>query len=208
MQRSSRPGWLFLSAYGTSLLAFGTAAFLLPCELVAGGVSGIAVLFHRLLPWLSAPAWVALLSWGLFLVGWLFLGRAFAARTLLSALLYPVGVALFSGVVTAPPPMPTLQAALLGGALVGAGCALAFLGGGSTGGVDVLALLLCRRMPAWRPGVVIFCIDAATILLGLPLLRDVRASALGVLSAAMAACTVELLSRGSMTILSKERGSA
>ena len=208
MRRSSRPGWLFLSVYGTALLAFGTAAFLLSCELVAGGVSGLAVLLHRLLPWLSAPAWVALLSWGLFLLGWLFLGRAFAARTLLSALLYPVGVALFSGVVSAPPPTPTLQAALLGGALVGAGCALAFLGGGSTGGVDVLALLLCRRLPAWRPGVVIFCIDAATILLGLPLLRDVRASALGVLSAAMAACTVELLSRGSMTILSKERGSA
>ena len=56
---------------GTLVLAVGTACFLIPNNLVTGGVTGIAMSLCRLIPSLplSVEGVVALLGWGLFLVG-------------------------------------------------------------------------------------------------------------------------------------------
>lgn len=183
----------FHTVFGTLLLAFGTAVFLLPCELVSGGVAGLSVLLGRVFPSVPPAALVFFLTWGLFALGWVFLGHRFAARTLLSAVLYPAGVALFSRLVEQVTAPPALLSALLGGLLVGGGCALAFRGGGSTGGVDALAFVLCRFFPTWRPSAVIFGIDAVTILVGLPLVGDLSASLLGIASAAVSSLVVERL---------------
>ena len=56
-----------------------------------------------------------------------------------------------------------LLAALFGGVLIGAGCALTFLGGGSTGGVDILARLLRPQFPGMPIGKLILAMDIITV---------------------------------------------
>ena len=150
---------IMLTILGTMILAFGTAVFILPFELVSGGVSGIAIIIERLLPegLVAVDIIVTVLTWTLFLIGFLVLGRAFAVKTLISTVVYPIGTALFLRLAdpsfangffclqaSSYANIAPLLATLFGGLCVGTGCAVTFLGGGSTGGVDIIAFSLCR----------------------------------------------------------------
>ena len=56
---------------GNLLLSLGLAIFILPYDLNVGGMTGIALVLERLLPWelLTVDRWVFLLSWLLFFFG-------------------------------------------------------------------------------------------------------------------------------------------
>ena len=91
---------------GTLILAFGTAVFLLPFDLVAGGMSGLAIVIDAIIPseFLTIDRIIALLTWVLFLVGFVIFGKVFAAKTFLSAILSYI----LSPVVPSRPSMYTL----------------------------------------------------------------------------------------------------
>lgn len=203
---------LLLVVAGTVILALGSALFLIPFDLVAGGVSGVAIILNKVFaaPWLTVDLAVTVLTWGLFLVGLLVLGRDFALKTLVSALIYPPALFLCLRLVSPDvldgffdlrlsdySDIAILLAALFGGVLVGAGCAITFLGGGSTGGMDILAFVICKVFPRAKSSVVIFLLDAATVLLGVVAIQNLAVSLLGVLSAFVCAFVVDRLFLGS-----------
>ena len=77
-----------LVAVGTFILAFGSVIFLSKCELVAGGVSGIAIIINHFVDiniYDYAVAGLTILFW---LVGLIFVGKSFAIKTLFSSILY------------------------------------------------------------------------------------------------------------------------
>ena len=200
-----------LTFFGTLVLAFGTAVFLVPFNLVAGGVSGIAIIINMLVgaEFVTVDLVVAILSWGLFFLGLIFLGRSFALKTLVSTVVYPSALSLFLLLVSPDvfggyfylagsehPEIAFILAALVGGSLVGAGCALAFLGGGSTGGVDVLAFILCRLFPRLKSSRVIFIIDATIVALGAAVTQNMIVSLLGITTALVASLVIDKLFLG------------
>ena len=208
-----------LVALGTLILAFGTAVFILPFDLVIGGMSGLAVGIDRLCPWecVSKDLLITLLCWGLFIVGFLILGKKFAAKTLVSALLYPIGVAAFSRLAEPNvlggffhlsagehPQLAMLLGALIGGLLIGLGCALTFLGGGSSGGTDIIAFSLCKYFKKWRSSYAIFAVDASIIFFGMVVLGDLTRSLLGILSAFLCALVVDRIFLGGNRALSAQ----
>jgi uncharacterized membrane-anchored protein YitT (DUF2179 family) len=197
---------VLLIVAGTLILAFGSAIFLLPFELVAGGVSGISLILSHLLPWdfITLDALVTVLTWSLFLVGWLVLGKSFAIKTLLSTIVYPFAVSLFLKLtdpavlggffcLKASPygEISLILASVLGGVFVGTGCAVTFLGGGSTGGVDVIAFTVCRIWKKLKSPRVLFTVDAAIIIAGVFVLQDLVLCLLGILSAFVASVMVD-----------------
>ena len=196
---------------GTLILAFGVAVFILPYRLVVGGVSGFSVLLERILsfPALTADRVIAILSWLFFFLGLIALGWRFAVKTLLSTALYPLFIAVFMLLVdptvfggifylqgSALSELALMLAATVGGAIIGLGCALTFLGGGSTGGIDVLAFIVCKAFPRLRHAYVLFVIDSLIVLGGLLIFRDLPLSLLGILSSLFTAIVIDrLLSR-------------
>lgn len=190
--------WLkgvLLTTLGTLLLALSTAMFILPYKLVTGGLSGLAIIANTYLPW-SEETWIAVLTVLTYLLGLIFLDRAFAIKTLLSTLVYPLGVALFSRLVSPDvldgffyipgneyAQIGMLLAALFGGLLTGAGCALTFLGGGSTGGVDIIAFIICKFILRIKSSTMIFVLDAAIILMGMMVTKNIVITLLGILCA-------------------------
>ncbi len=200
---------ILLVIAGTLVLAFGTAVFIIPFDLVVGGISSIAIILNKILPFLTIDLLITAVTWTLFFVGLFTLGKGFALKTLISTIIYPIGIALFSrltdpGVLGGIFDLRTsdyseisiLLAALFGGVLVGAGCALTFLGGGSTGGVDILAFLICRASQKLRSSVVIFCMDAAAVVIGLFIMGDLVITLLGISSAFVAAAVIDKLFLG------------
>lgn len=191
---------------GTLTLSFGTAVFIIPFNLVVGGVSGLAIIFDRLITadFITVNLLVTVMTWTLFFIGFLFLGKTFALKTLISSIVYPIGISLFSRLVspnvlnglfyiqgTQYAGISVLIAALFGGVLVGTGCAVTFVGGGSTGGLDILAFIICKFVKKARSSVVIFMLDSVTIILGMLVLKDLVITLLGIISAFVSALMVD-----------------
>ena len=197
------------TVFGTFILAFGTAIFVLPYNLVTGGVSGVAIVLAHLIQGVDTEIFITALSWGLFILGYFALGKGFALKTLISSIVYPIGVGLFVPL-TQPDVLggffslssgeygeiSILLAAVFGGFLIGAGCAITFLGGGSTGGVDVLSFMICKQFPKLKSSKVIFIVDAVIILLGMLVVGDLVLSLLGILTAFVGALVIDKLFLG------------
>lgn len=195
-----------LIAVGTVVLSFGTAVFIIPFDLVAGGVSGFSIVINKALGGaLSVDLLITVFTWLLFFLGVFTLGKDFAAKTLLSSVIYPIGISLFgrlahSGFLdlsnSTYPQLAVLLSALFGGVLVGVGCALTFLGGGSTGGVDIIAFTVCKFFKRLRSSVVIFIIDASAVLLGVFVIGDTVLTLLGIITALVSAVAVDKIFLG------------
>lgn len=202
---------IFLTVFGTAVLAFGSAVFLIPFDLITGGVSGIGLILVDIIPFdISIDLYVTILTWALFLLGLFVLGRDFALKTLVSTIVYPVFFSLFLHLSDpevldgffylksmAHGNIHLLIAAIFGGIFVGAGCAITFLGGGSTGGVDILAFAICKIFKRLKSSVVIFVIDAAVVILGMFVTKDLVVTLLAVSSAFAAALVIDYIFVGS-----------
>jgi uncharacterized membrane-anchored protein YitT (DUF2179 family) len=202
---------LLLVALGTLSISIGTALFILPFELVTGGISGLSIVISHIYPFTEVP--IALiagaLTWACFFLGWAIIGRSFAAKTFFSTLLYPPLLSLFielfgensfGGYFYLPaypyPGAALLLSAVFGGALIGIGCALAFIGGGSTGGTDVLAFMISRAVPKFKSSYAVFVVDASIVLLGVFVIGDMIVSLLGVLAVLISAVVIDKIFLG------------
>lgn len=136
-----------LITVGCIIQALAMDLFLIPGQLAAGGISGLAQIINAYTGW-PIGVMVIVMNAPLFGLGWRHLGgRRFMARTIFTVVVYSVlvdALALYlpkSGLT----PDPFLNA-LYGGVLGGLGMGLVFRGQGTTGGTDIIARILGR----WR----------------------------------------------------------
>ncbi len=127
---------------GNAVLAFTVAAFLVPQGIIMGGATGIGLTIGHFIA-LDLSAIIFLVNIVLFVLGTIVLGKKFALTTLISTFVYPV----FLSVMRSIPGITELTdnimlAALYGGALLGLGIGLVVRVGASTGGTDILAVVL------------------------------------------------------------------
>ena len=217
---------VLLVIVGSFILGVATGIFLVPFNIIAGGVTGIAIVINQLIA-SSIPdtliaffagfglemmdVYVTALTWSMFFIGLIVLGKGFAIKTIISSIFYPIFFTLTSKLAN-PSIMggffdlkncsehegvALILAAVFGGALVGAGCAITFLGGGSTGGVDIIALSLCKLIPKLKSSVMIFVVDAAVVILGMFAIGDLSISLLGIVSAMVCAVVIDYIFVGS-----------
>lgn len=154
------------------LLAFASAFFLIPMNIVNGGMTGLSLIFFS---WFAIPVDIttAILAWSFFFVGLIVLGKKFSAQTLLATILYPIFLFLLIRFIgpdwigfSIEEETHRLLASVFGGSLVGLGIGMSFLVGGSTGGFDVV-MLIGQRYFDWKASVSSFVIDAVIILFGM-----------------------------------------
>ena len=148
---------------GNAVLALAVSMFILPYDILSGGVAGIAVALQPLIP-LPVTLMVNLLVVGLFILGACFLGKEFAMKTIFSSLIYPVFLTFFSGRVPVLDLDPIL-ASLYGGLLGGMGVGMALRTGASTGGMDIPPLIV-HQLTHIEIAKLVLITDALTVLLG------------------------------------------
>ena len=157
-----------LVTVGVIAYALGWTIFLLPNNLIGGGVSGFAsILFYAT----GLPMGVTyfVINVILLIVGTKILGTGFGGKTIYAIFMTSLMLSVMPKVVPADfihefaISNGKLICTFLGGIIAGVGIGLSISQGGSTGGTDIVALVWCRFHPA-SPGRVILIIDVAIIL--------------------------------------------
>lgn len=157
-----------LVTVGVISYALGWSVFLLPNNLVGGGVSGFASI---LLYATGIPMGVTyfILNVLLLIIGTKILGTGFGGKTIYAIVMTSVMLSVMPKIIPADfihefaVSNGKLICTFLGGIIAGFGIGLSISRGGSTGGTDIIALVWCKFKPA-SPGKVILIIDVGIIL--------------------------------------------
>lgn len=136
---------LFFIFLGILLYGVGYTAFILPEQVVMGGVSGIsALLFYAFGFPPAISIWV--LNFSMLLIAFRALTRQFTVRTIIGVSMMSVIIGILQPFFTANPIITAgedkFMHVLIGGAMSGAGLGLVFSHNGSTGGTDIIIALL------------------------------------------------------------------
>lgn len=127
---------------GNIILAVAVAAFIVPNGIVMGGATGIALTITHYVP-MSLSVVLLCINVVLFLSGAFVLGKKFAVTTIVSTFLYPLCLSIVQKI----PGIATLTdnqllSAIYAGVLMGIGIGIIVRVGASTGGTDIIALIL------------------------------------------------------------------
>ena len=148
---------IFWIAAGSAIFALGFDLFLMPHQFGAGGVSGLAVVIHALIPVVSVGVISLIVNIPLFIAGYRVVGRKFFVGSLAGMLISSVLIDVFAylpAVKTEP-----LLGAIFGGLLVGGGCGIVLMQGASTGGVDIAARLMKYKFRELPIGKLMLMVD-------------------------------------------------
>ena len=130
--------------FGTILVTAGTYFFKFPNNFSTGGVTGIAVLVAPFLPGISTATFTNVANILLLVAGFLFIGKGFSAKTVYATLLMSAGFSLLELFCPLDQPLTTqpLLELIFGVALPAVGSAILFNIDASTGGTDIVAMLM------------------------------------------------------------------
>lgn len=153
---------------GILLTAWAFDAFLIPNRIAAGGVTGLTTVIHYTLKDFGLPALpvgmqmlainLVLLAIGIRARGW-----RYGAKTIYGAVALSLAIDIMAPFVPHLAANDRLLAALWGGALTGIGLGLVFRVGGNTGGTDIVAQLLTKKV-SFGIGQLMLLIDALVLL--------------------------------------------
>ena len=130
---------------GIALYAFGFCAFILPYDVVIGGLDGLCTLIYLLT---GIPVAVAQLVMNLTLLGFAYkiVGKEFVIRTAYGAVCISLFIGIFQPFFTEPLiPDEMFMSVVLGGICCGFAIGLAFTHNGSTGGTDIVAAMVSKK---------------------------------------------------------------
>lgn len=135
--------WIII---GNICIAFALSTLVLENHIVAGGVSGIGIVLQHYLG-LSISVTVGIVNIVLFLLGLLFLGKVFAMTTFVSTIVFPLLLEFFETHMFFHHYLnDPLLACVIAGCFIGVGIGLILKANASTGGIDILAILLNKKL--------------------------------------------------------------
>lgn len=155
----------FMVTIGTLMLAAGVYFFKMPNNFATGGVSGISVILGGVFPNLSTGTYMAIINILLLIVGLFIFGKAFGLKTLYSSLLLSATVYVMEIIIPLSAPLtnqPFLELTF-SVLLPAAGSALVFNRKASTGGTDIVAMIL-KKYTGLNTGTALFFTDVLIVL--------------------------------------------
>ncbi|MBQ2583578.1 MAG: YitT family protein [Erysipelotrichaceae bacterium] len=135
-----------LLGIGTLLIALAVKEYLIPCQIVTGSVSGLALLFNEVFG-IDTSLLTLLMNLSCLLIGTCFLGKKFGLRCVYISLLLPLAMALipeYEPLLTSSPFLNCLLFLLL---LTNGQCIMLALDT-TSGGLDTIAEVLARKLHA------------------------------------------------------------
>lgn len=148
-----------------SITTIGVYFFKFPNNFVFGGVTGLAALVAKLTP-MSASVFSSVANNVLLVFGWIFLGKKFALTTGWATLVMTFELAVLEKYVPLDGPLsnqPMLDL-LFAIALPAIAAALLFNAGASSGGTDIIALIVKKYTPIRNTGGALFVTDLVMVL--------------------------------------------
>ncbi|WP_430136840.1 YitT family protein [Neobacillus pocheonensis] len=135
---------ILLITIGAILMAVGLEIFLVPNNVIDGGITGISIMLSYLTGW-KIGIFLFILNIPFFFIGYKQIGKTFALSTL-------YGIIILSITTTLLHPVPAftqdiLLATVFGGIVLGIGVGIVIRYGGSLDGTEILAILFNNKLP-------------------------------------------------------------
>ncbi|MBM6896935.1 YitT family protein [Pseudoflavonifractor capillosus] len=149
-----------LLTLGTALVAMGTYFFKFPNQFSTGGVTGIAVILSSIFPAISSSLFASVINVLFLFLGFFFLNRGFGVRTIYCSLLFSGMLSGLEWLVPMSSPLTDekLLELFFGVILPALGSAILFNTQGSTGGTDILAMIL-KKFTSLDIGMALLYVD-------------------------------------------------
>lgn len=159
-----------LITLGILLYVTGWAVFLVPNNLVGGGVSGVAsIIQYGTRGFIKIGTTYFVINAILLVIALFTLGKSFGGKTVFAVILASVGLNVFQDLIPAEIIQTLaidngkLMSTIMGGIMVGVGIGLTMSQGGSSGGTDIIALIVNKYRNV-SPGRMILLMDVVIIL--------------------------------------------
>lgn len=195
--------WSF-DILGALIQAVGVWCFVEPCRIAPGGASGIALLLNYLIH-IPVGTLTLLMNIPLLIASWMLLDRKMTVRTIRTVVIMTVCLDYVIAPIMSQYVGDRLISSAFGGILVGAGMALIFMRGSTTGGGDILAKLLQKRFPWMQTGYAIMVIDLVIISLSIPVFGGLEDALYGIISMVCTTQTIDALlygmNKGTMVLI-------
>lgn len=179
---------------GLFIMALGWTAFLIPNEILGGGVSGIATLIF----WSTGlPVGVSVLAINAVLIVFALriLGAGFGVKTIYSIAVLSGFFALLQYYIKEPFVTDKFMASVVGAVLAGSSMGLIFTQGGSTGGTDIVAMIV-NKYHNVSPGKIILLLDVFIISCSFIIFRSIEPLVYGFVVMAVVSYSIDLIITG------------
>ena len=165
--------------------------------ILSGGLSGLSLIMNSLFSFNNPELIATIITWILFIIGWIFLGKKFALQTLLGSFLYPgflfiFKIPAFEFLNTNFNTLEPILVSMIGGILVGTGCGIIYRIGGSTGGLDIPPLVINKFFKRIKLSKLFFIQDGILVILALIANYNLNQVVIGLISVFMCSLFVEI----------------
>ncbi len=196
MKQSAR-AWaldILLFLLGSAMVAAGLVLFTIPNDIAPGGVSGLATALAYFTP-VSVGIWTLLLNIPLIGLAWWKLGFRPLAKTIFTTLMLSAFIELFSRIL---PPYSNniLLASVLGGVLCGIGMGIIFVRGATTGGTDLISLLLNRAFPNLSVGSLLLMVDTMVVVFAVFVFKNIEVALYSIVTIFATTRTIDAIMQG------------
>ncbi|HEY0828256.1 MAG TPA: YitT family protein [Bacilli bacterium] len=148
--------------FSSVVIGFAFNMFLLPHEVLIGGLAGVAMMLGLFTP-MNAGFWIILLNIPILVWGWLKLGRGFIINSIFSVTVTALSMQYIPIKEVTDDP---LLSSVYGGVIAGAAIGLIIRNYGTTGGIDIIVLLLTRSRDLPVGGMIFIMNSIVVILCG------------------------------------------
>jgi uncharacterized membrane-anchored protein YitT (DUF2179 family) len=180
--------------FGLFLYAFGVTAFLIPAKIIGGGITGVATVIY-FTSGIETGYTYFIINVFLVLAAIRILGTSFGVKTIFSMVVMAVMLNVLQGIFTEPLIKDMFLSSILGGIIGGAGIGIVFNRGGSTGGTDIIAMIINKYRNV-SPGRIIMYCDVVIIASSFFVLKSVEGMVYGYVSMWVVSYTIDSLLNG------------
>lgn len=138
---------MLLLTFGSVMFAAGIYFFRMPNNFVVGGASGLAIIFSQLFRFLTKGQFVTIINVVCIIAGLVFLGKRFSWKTVYCSIVYSIVIMVLERTVKMNTPFTgeTFTELVLSVILCGVGAGIVIHAGGSTGGIEIFALIVKNK---------------------------------------------------------------
>ena len=169
MKEIKNPFWRTAAEYGTItisiwIMVIGIYFFKFPNHFAFGGITGFSTVISEMTQW-SASDFTFITNMSLLVLGFIFLGRSFGLKTVYATVVMSVSLSLLERIcpLTKPLTSEPLLELMFAIFLPAIGTAILFNIGASSGGTDIIAMIM-KKHTSMNIGTVLMLVDVASVL--------------------------------------------
>ncbi len=177
-----------------SISSLGWAGFLIPSNIIGGGITGLSSTFYFLWGW-DVGVTSLIINAFLILLAIKILGLSYGVKTIYCTVIFSLLLSFLTKHFTEPIVSDVFIATLIGAALGGVGTAILFINGGSTGGNEIIAMII-NKYKNISLGRILLSLDVIIISTSYIVFHDIEKIVYGLITMAIFSYCIDMVISG------------